>query len=248
MLTVTSAFAASDMITVYDIPDAIRGTNYANDPALSPLITRASSAIMRYCGCVFAQQTYQEDVPGFGGTTLRLLRSPIASGVFAGLYPSGPITTLTSIVKLDSENSTSSTTVTATEYVLQDPMAGLVFRSQGWQWTAMITTQLDDYIAYGSERPTYRATYTAGFTTPNVGTPALTTEGTLPYDLRQACLEAVTAWYFRTQRDPSVLSRRMGDVAVTYATASDRTLRNGRPTMGLPSESLDLLDRWIRWD
>lgn len=246
MLTVSSAATATDLIRLTDIPDSVRGTNNANDPRLSDLIIRVSSAIPRYCGRMFAQQTYVEDVGGFSSNLLHLMVSAIPSGVFAGLYPGGPITSITSIVKLDSENSTSSTAITATDYQIHNAMAGLVFRRQGWEWTAQLLSDLSEYPVQGSERPLFRATYVAGFTCPNMGTPATTTEGNLPYDIRMAAVNAVVDWYHKEQRDTSVIERRMGDVAIRYASGSG--MRNSKAIMGLPESALDLLEPWVRWD
>lgn len=63
---------------------------------------------------------------------------------------------------------------------------------------------------------------------------------TLPGDLEQACLETVKSWFYQRSRDSEVQSRSVGDLSVTYATASTTT------TAGpLPFAALRLLQPWV---
>ena len=119
-------------------------------------------------------------------------------------------------------------------------MAGHLFRRLGWDWTAQVRTELTDRVEPQSERPLYRVVYTSGWTTPRAGTGATTVEGTLPFDIRHAAVEAVTSWFFREQRDTSVILRRMGDVTIEYAEPSKQN------PFGFPETTLALLQPFVR--
>ncbi len=62
-------------------------------------------------------------------------------------------------------------------------------------------------------------------TVPNVP-PVLNTPGTamdappLPGAVEEACIETVKAWWYRRQRDPTLVSQKTGEQSETYAQAA----------------------------
>jgi hypothetical protein len=239
LLTVTSGSTSVDLITIQDLPMALRGSNSSNDFHLSKLITRISEAIPRWLGCHLAEQTYREDVPGFGTTTLQIMQT--ATNV--GLLPSGPITSVQSVFLLNTENSTVSATE-STNFYVQDRMAGQLFKQDGWDKTSQRALNLVSREVPDTHRPLWRVNYTAGFTLPRVGIPTQTQAGTLPQDIRQAAIESVSLVFHRERRDTSVVRRKIGDVELQYGTQSGALA--GASMTGLAPSSEALLQPWKR--
>lgn len=234
-ITITTPATVTNLCLLEDLPDNLRGADFANDPLLLPLIVRASALIARYCKRHFAAQVYTEIVPSFGGTILQLGRSLTTHG----LYPGGPLTTLTSVTDVrDSSVITGS--------VVMDTMALQLYHSNGWSSSARAESLLQPNIIPGGEREVYSVVYTAGYVLPAVGQAVSVT--TLPEDLRAACLEGVTRLWNRRERDPDVARINIpGDVDITYRTGSAGQSATIEQLLGL--EVLTYLDQsWRVWE
>jgi len=233
-VTVTTASTAFNLATVEDLPSSVRGTNSSNDPHLDTLLTRASHAIASYLGRNVARQTYTEEVPGYGDTILQLG----ASIDTKGLRPGGPITSVTSVVKTDGLFSSSTANhTTITDAKLYDPMAMQLYRKVGWDWTAQVRTDLTDRVAPNTERPLYKAVYVSGFTLPQTNS-----TGTLPHDIRMACVNTVVSWFYQVDQDERIARIRVGDTEVQYRSAN--VPGASAIPQSLPQSSLSLLDRY----
>lgn len=205
-ITIVTAATATDLCLVTDLPASVRGANSTNDALLAPMITRASALIRRYCRRHFERQTYSERLPAFGRVNLALMTEQTS----LGLWPGGPLTTVDSVTLTDSDTASSGTTYG--DYLVRNLMAGTLYRQNGWDWTAQLQTDLGFSIAPGSERPRWLVQYTAGYLLPTT-----TSDGTLPQDVRMACLEHVGELWNRAQRDPSIARISIpGDVDITY--------------------------------
>lgn len=166
-----------------------------SDPRLPRLIAVASEVIRRYLdrpqlhyGAVIVERLrgYAEQV------RLRL-------GVL-------PVVSVTTVVLPDG------TSLAASEYTIEDPAGGVLYRSVGWPYTGLVRAGLlYDSPAVGTEAQSIVATYAGGWVTPaQVGT------RTLPYDLEEACIQVVSALYRSMGKDPLVASESLGDYSVSY--------------------------------
>lgn len=235
-ITITTPATYTQLCTLDDMPMAARGTNSSNDTQLAAVITRASALIRRYCRRHFERQTYEERLPGYGGVNLLLMTEETS----LGLRPGGPVMTIDSVLQLESDTATSGTAIT--RYVVRDRMAGTLYKQTGWDWTAQLRQDLGASVLVGSERLRFLVTYTAGFVLPNT-----TNAGTLPQDIRAACVEQVSELWNRSQRDTSISRIAIpGDVDITYRTEGSQS-GGGSGTILTPGVR-ELLHPWrLEW-
>lgn len=186
---------------------------------LGRLVRRASAWAEAYVGYPLGLQVYSESLPAFGGRRLVVSRTPVVA-----------------VLRLfDSTATCEATEVLSSEYVVEDRVAGFLARDQGFPWTLTERTGAGDfslglagYRQPGQEQRPWLVEYAAGYvpiggvttSSPNWSTAgpggSTTTGQTLPEDVRQAV--AIRAAEF--QANPlGVSSRRVGDLAVDYATA-----------------------------
>lgn len=139
-----------------------------------------------------------ENVAGFGWFSLIMSRTPINA--------------LTSITK-DGE------TVSLTDVKIEDPKAGLISRTGGWENTAQVARDISKGPLPGTEETLFAVTYDGGYyTRPQTdASGSLTdTDITLPWDLEDACIELVRNFPRRTGRDSSVKSERLLSWSASY--------------------------------
>ncbi len=121
-------------------------TDTSLDELLDALVDEASQAIESYCGRAFGRAVVTETMPGTGRTRLVLTRTPVAS--------------VTSVVYNDS-------TISSSEYAVEDATAGFLYRDDGWYWT--VSQDASDLVPrYVPSLPTndYAITYTGGYLLP----------------------------------------------------------------------------------
>lgn len=193
-------------------------TDSSSDTLLEALINAASEAIVNYCGrSLHYEADLEEYVKGYGTNRLQLSRGPIWSidSIFAGES------------ELDADGY---------EVRGRDKYAGLVYRPQGWPWTARLSRTVAQNPVPGTEREDYLVTYAAGFQTPSqspvVGVDAL------PQAIQEACIMATTALYGRVGSDPNVQSESLLSYSVTYGAADQASV--------LPPLCRSILDAY-RW-
>jgi hypothetical protein len=197
----------------------------SSDARLPRLIAAASAAIRAHLGRpqLHYSAAYVEKVAGFGGPRLVL-----------GLTPVGAIA---SIVLGDGS------TVTASEYTLEDAQAGLVYRTGCWPWTGLVRPGLlYSDPAMGTEKAEITVTYAGGWVTPaQAGSNGWTGPAqSLPADIEEAAVQTVVGLYRRGGLDPSIASEGLGDYSVSYR-AEDPSLGSA-----LPARALQLLAPYRR--
>jgi len=112
------------------------------------------------------------------------------------------------------------------DYVLEDPEAGFLHRSQGWQWTVSRWWNITSHPMPGSEEPKFVVTYIAGYILPGDQG-----DRTLPNDIERACIEIVRAWFL--------------DKADTFTAAGGET-NEARSASSILFEVTKLLAPWRR--
>ena len=160
------ANALTIVATVKDELGIGDGDNSA-DSVLERLIGVASDLIEKTCRRNFLRATVtSERVPGFGTPRLLVARTPLLS--------------ITSIVQ-------DGTTISASDYYLEDADAGSIFRVGGyWDWTQPLAGQR----GYVPDEGDYRVTYVGGYYLPSD-----TTNRNLPYPIEQACIISVVSQF-----------------------------------------------------
>jgi hypothetical protein len=185
---------------------------------LSRLVRRASAWVEGKVGEPLAVATYRETVAGYGDRYLRLSRWPVRA--VRAVY--------------DATDTGSASDITS-DVLLEDRDAGLLARDRGFAWTNTdrisggdMSMGLTGAHLPGAEMKPYLVEYVAGYVplggitcgAPNWTTGAVegtSTGPTLPDDLRHAVALRVLEF----QANPmGVSSRRLGDLAVTYANAT----------------------------
>lgn len=207
MLEVITQAANKQLTTVMTVKSelGIPMSDVSQDALLTSFIDQASDAIVTFCGRPFAKESYRETIPGYGTTRLMLSRTPIV--------------TVSSVVA-DSE--------VITDYLLENPEAGILFRKQGWQWAPTLGWNITFHPVGNSENLNFTVEYTAGYVLPgDQGT------RTLPHNIERACIDTVKAWYSAKERDPAITGERIGDYQVSYA-------------QGLPASVMQMLAPWRR--
>lgn len=167
------------------------------------LINAASDAIRRYCRRDFARQTITERVAGYGTSHLMLSLTPVVEVASiqgpGGVSCTGP-------------------------FVIEDADAGFVAAAAGSVWTRTGDARTGPLGMYAGTdvRAEIVVEYTGGYVTPAQvaaaakADPDNPIEQTLPYDLEQACLELIAAWHHERQRDPGVVSEKLGNAGWSY--------------------------------
>ena len=148
----------------------------SHDAVIERLIDTVSSAAAEYCERTLHYETgIAEKVAGYGGQLLYVSRTPIVS--------------ITSIELLPSSLSVAGTgtTYAASSYTVRNANAGIIFRQDGWQWTANYAERLTSApLRPGTEDVRFLVTYAGGYVTRPQGGSI-----TLPPDIEQAVLWGV---------------------------------------------------------
>jgi hypothetical protein len=170
------ALAAYALTTLAQAKTELGVTVSTHDAVIERLVDTVSSAAAEYCERTLHYATgIAERVPGYGGQLLFVARTPIVSVTSIELLPSSLSTAGTG------------TTYAATSYTVRDAGAGIIFRRDGFQWTANYADRLVSApLKPGSEDFRFLVTYAGGYVTrPQGGTV------NLPPDIEQAVLWGV---------------------------------------------------------
>lgn len=186
----------------------------AGDARLLRLIAAVSGAIASYLG---RQLHYvagmTELAQGFGRPRLLLNVSPIVS-VTSVTLPDGSV---------------------VTDYIRENE-AGMLYRRAGWPQTGLARAGLPPQsdLAPGTQEPAISVVYSAGWVCPSQGGTR-----TLPFDIEEAAIQAISTLYRRPGADQNIASESFGDYSVAY--------RGQVPTGGLlPDVVLPQLNRYSR--
>lgn len=202
-LTVQTAATFRLLTTVRAVRTELElAVDVARDGLLLRLIRDASAAIETYCGRTLAKQTYLETLAGQGSTLLMLKVTPIIS--------------VASVLNLGTA---------ITDWSIQDPKAGFLYREKGWRWTAQYGGFFGDQPLAGSETLDFAVTYEAGYTLPPIAA------ATLPGDIERAAIQTVKAWYL-SRKEPAVAGALVGK------SVDDLSLQYAAPTETLGAEHL----------
>jgi hypothetical protein len=194
-LTITTTSTGEGLTTLSALKDLLGVVGSSEETLLTALIVRASAACDRYCQRMFLRQTYTETVSGIGGPYLQLAVTPLRS--------------ITSVMQSG---------VALSDYSIEDPEAGWLYRERGWDEVPRWGWDLTGHVEPGGELPTYTVVYQAGYLLAG----SASSEGrTLPGDLEQAALETAQAWYLARGRDPELAAKKIGELALTYRPATD---------------------------
>jgi hypothetical protein len=226
MLRVCTSSTETTLLSLESYKTAIGTTSTADDNKILAALTRATSLVEAYVGYPLRRQVYSESVAGYGGIELRVSRAPVLS-IESVLY--------------------STEIVDPTSYAIGDAEAGLVYREQGWPWTAGIEYDLTPRVVPKSELKSFTVTYEAGFcVNGSTADGWLTTGEPVPADIESALVTAATFLYKSAGRDPSVSSKRIGDLSITYQ-GSNQPGQGGSISVGLPLEAKGMLAKYVRF-
>lgn len=200
-----------------DVKEELDITGTGSDSILTKCIARASSRLLRFTNLRSVAFTrYRETLPGMGDTRLMVTRTPIVNLI--------EVEVVSADILLEGTDGTEITD----EILVEDPGAGFLYRRFGWSWSAMLVAPLGLMLTDrgepqpGTEEPTYRIDYEAGWLMPMQNEPTKVGDDepeNFPFDLEQACLAQVVWDHRRRNRMSDVKSKKVGDTTITYDTA-----------------------------
>jgi hypothetical protein len=213
-LTIKTPAAERDLTTVSAVREALGVTDDSLDPFLEKLIHAVSDAIERYSNRIYARQTYTETVRGADHPALLLSQTPIIS-VASVLCDGEPIT----------------------DYVVEDPDVGTLYREVGWYRSAWIGWDVEPATIHGTETVLYTVEYTAGFLLPGES------GATLPASIEQAAIITASDFLMKSTRGGGdIKSKKVGDLVIEYQENADRaSTQAGVRIEALPSAARALL-------
>lgn len=143
MITVSTYANSTALTTLEGVKRLLQVESPATDDLYNDLIVAGSAAIESHCNRRFCREAVVETVKGYGGVNLLLSRAPIAR--------------VTSVIA-DGD--------VITDYVVENPGAGMLYRKRGWLDTVQLGWAISDYRVPGSEDPLYVVSYSAGYLLP----------------------------------------------------------------------------------
>lgn len=198
MLHVCTSSTQPDLVTLEDVQELLNAPS-SDEAYLARLITRSSKWAETYVGYPLICQTYVESVPGAGGKTLLLSRTPIRS--------------VTKIIE-GSSSTSDGTLLDSTSYTIEDADAGTIWCDLGFSWEPWEGNDIARSVVPGSAERNYWVEYEAGYLYPGDES----TGPDLPDDIQQAVIEKVAQLY---ERSANVASKKLGDYAVTFRSESE---------------------------
>lgn len=232
ILTPASESALVQLATVKaHLRPAVTGTG--QDARLNDLIRWASAAIDTWCRRTFARTEYRLTMAGSGSQWLNLSAGP---------------------VEVDDARLLPSFTYNGTaidNYRVENPVAGILWRRDGWEQAAGWTGRFSRRTDYGTQdRAAFVTEFWAGYLMPGETAPEGVTAYTLPADVERAALLTVIDWYRADARDAAFTSTSTSEsdadgtsrsMSASYAPADpSATLRP------LPASALALLKDYRR--
>jgi hypothetical protein len=174
----------------------------STDLRLARYIGVASDFIESWCGRKFGKLQRTERYRGYGQPRLWLRTPPLDTNAAITVTIDG------AALVLD------------TDFRVDDPDFGTLWRPSGWEKTAAYVAGADYEALDGQEESRWIVTYTGGYVLPKDATTLI--PRTLPYDIEQVCLELICSKYAQRGKDRSVTSERLLSWSATYG-ASDIT-------------------------
>lgn len=200
-----------------DVKEELGIVGTGSDSILTKRIARVSSRLLRFTNLrAVAFARYKETLPGMGDTRLMVTRTPIVNLI--------EVEVVSADILLEGTDGTEITD----EVLVEDPGAGFLYRRFGWSWTALLGSPLGLMLTDqgepqpGTEEPTYRVDYEAGWLMPMQNLPTKVgadDPDNFPFDLEQACLIQVIWDHRHVGRMSDVKSKKVGDTTITYETS-----------------------------
>ena len=228
-----------------DVKEELGITGTGSDSILTKRIARASTRLLRFTNLrAVAFARYKETLPGMGDTRLMVTRTPIVNLI--------GVEVVSTDILLEGTDGTE----IADEVLVEDSGAGFLYRRFGWSWSAMRVSPLGLMLTEqgeplpGTEEPTYRVDYEAGWKMPMQNEPVKV--GTdepvnFPFDLEQACLAQVVWDHKHSHRASDVRSKKVGDTTITYDSAFSAEGQAAASRLhGLCSEAFYLANNYRR--
>ena len=196
MLRVCTSSTEGTLVSLTSYKAAASITTTSDDDIITAALGRATSLVEAYVGYTLRRQVYNETMGAYGSLDLSVSQTPVQA-VEAVYY--------------------STQEVDPTTYEIGNAGAGLIYREDGWPWTAGLRYDLTAHVIPNSEIKPYRVVYEAGYCI-NGSTDSgwLTTGVAVPGDIEAAIISAATFVYRNATRDFSVTSKKIGDLQVSY--------------------------------
>jgi hypothetical protein len=204
---------------------AVGTTSTGDDDKITAALRQATSLVEGYVGYPLRRQVYEETIGGYGGNELLVGRSPLLA-----------IESITYAGEL----------VDPSSYDFNS--AGLIYRELGWPWTAGLEYDLMPHVIPKSEARTYTVVYESGFcVNGSTADGWLTTGESVPEDIQAALVSTTSLLYKGAGRDPSVTSKKIGDLSITYQSGGSAFGQGGTPSQGLPDTVKGMIAQYRRF-
>lgn len=213
MIRVCTSSTETSLISLSDYKLSAGITTTDDDAAIQAALDNATSLVEGFLGYPLKRQVYEEKVVGYGSLELSLSRVPVLA--VESIYAS------TELVDPDT-------------YEIGNAESGTIFREDGWPWTVGLEYEMVPHVAPRSEQKSFTVVYEAGYSV-NGSTESgwLSTGESVPGDIKAALLHTTTFFYKSAGRDPSIESKKIGDLSITYAGGGGLTGGGGQPS-GIP--------------
>lgn len=221
MLRVCTSSTESSLLSLTAYKAAVGTTSTADDAILQSALDRATAAIESYVGYSLRRQVYSETLAGYGSLELQVACTPLIA--IESIYYGSEL-------------------IDPTSYDIGNSKAGLIYRDLGWPWTAGVEYDLMPRIVPRSETRSYTAVYESGYcVTGSTGDGWLTTGEAVPQEVEAAIITTATFFYRGASRDPSIASKKIGDLSITYQGGGSGFGASGSQSMGIPDSAKGLL-------
>ena len=227
MLRVCTSSTDTSLLSLTSYKAAIGTTATSDDGIMQSALDRATALIEGYVGYPLSRQVYEETVAGYGGNELALGRTPVFSveSIYYGTELVDP-----------------------TSYFVESEKAGLVWRDNGWPWTAGVEYDLAAHVVPRSELKSYTVVYEAGYCTAgSTESGWLTTGEAVPGDIEAAIMHTATFLYQNAGHDFSVSSKKIGDLSIAYQGGGQSFGQGGTPSIGIPDVAKGLVSHLRRF-
>jgi hypothetical protein len=213
-ITISVVAETTGLTTVAAVKSVLGRSANGKDAEITRLIDAATDAIEEWCGRAFARQTYVETVAGSDHPLLMVTNTPII-GTPTIVCDSSPIT----------------------DFEVRDAEAGILYREVGWARGEWAGWNVERWAKPGTEPLQFAVTYEAGYYLPGQS------DRNLPGQIEQATVETIAAWFRSSRRDPAVKSKKIGDLALTFATVEGEAAQR---VLGIPPSARALLSRRVK--
>lgn len=215
-ITVTAPASSTKLTTIAAVQLQLGIAIGIDDELIDQLIATASDFIAEYTSRKFARERWTEIVPAYNSNWLQLTLTPI-----------------------ESINSIAVNGTVITDYLIEEPDAGLLFREIGWTSSLSFSRSISPHPLSRSSLPRFTVDYYGGYVLPSFTVGDIN----LPATISQACIDLVRDWYERLKSDvgDNVKQIKIGDYSISYDTEL-----LGSESLGVSPKILAKLRSWRR--